>query len=177
MQMPSRAVDLELQQAFDKLKVSLTEKGCTVVSETVPTQLSVLQGSLWGILPKTAKKNITLNLQPEGNKTKVDFSSKLAKDWKNITLIGCALAAVLVIVCVWMALDLSSFMVDGNPSFWSWLVTAREHVEFSAGEAFINLAWGLTIFLSVVIALEIAVFFYCRAKIEAFAEEILSQLA
>mgnify|MGYP005849313033 CR=1 FL=1 len=175
--MPSRTVYLELQQAYDKLKTSLTQKDCTVISENAPNQLLVRQGSLWGIFPKTAKKTINLTVQAEGNKTKVVFSSKLAKDWKNITLIGCVLAAVLVAVCVWMALDLTAFLVDGNPSSWSWLITSGDQVEFSAGEAFINLAWGLTIFLSVIIAVEAAVFIYCRAKIEAFAEEALSQLA
>ncbi len=174
--MPERALDLEVQQAYAKIKTSLKEKDCTVISENAPNQLLVQQGSLWGIFPKTAKKTINLTLQAEGNKTKVAFSSILAKDWKNITLIGCVLAAVLVAVCVWMALDLGAFLVDGNPSSWSWLITARDQVEFSAGEAFINLAWGLTIFLSVIIAVEAAVFIYCHVKIEAFAEEALSQL-
>jgi hypothetical protein len=175
--MPERTLDLDVQQAYDKLKTSLTQKDCTVLSENAPNQLLVRQGSLWGIFPKTAKKTINLTFQAEGNKTKVVFVSKLAKDWKNITFVGCILAAVLVAVCVWMALDLTAFLVDGNPSFWSWLITASDQVEFSAGEAFINLAWGLTIFLSVIIALEAAVYIYCHAKIDTFAEETLSQLS
>ncbi|MCW3982677.1 MAG: hypothetical protein NWE96_01620 [Candidatus Bathyarchaeota archaeon] len=175
--MPERTVDLDVVQAFEKLKTRLTEKDCTIISETPPHQLLFGQGSLWGIMPKTAKKTINLTLQSEGNKTKISFTSKLAKDWKNITIIGCILAAVLVAVCVWMALDLGAFLGDGNPSFWSWLVTSHDQVEFSAGEAFINLAWGLTIFLSVIIALEAAVYIYCHAKIDTFAEETLSTLS
>lgn len=83
-----------------------------------PTQLVVKQGSLWGISPIIAKKTINI-LEASQQKTTVNFSSELASDWKNITIIGCVLALVLMAVCVWMAMDLSEFMVDGNPHFWS----------------------------------------------------------
>jgi hypothetical protein len=174
--LPKSTVNLEIQEAYDKLKANLIQKGCTVLYEQSPSQISLRQGSLWGISPKNAKKTITLTLQPQGNKTTIEYSSKLAKDWKNITLIGCLLAAILASVCVWMALDLSAFMMNGNPSFWSWVVTANQQVLFQAGEAFINLAWGLAIFLSVIIALEIAVFINCQTKIETLSEEAINQL-
>ena len=109
-------------------------------------------------------------------KTTVNFSSKLASDWKNITIIGCVLAFVLAAVCVWMAMDLSAFMVDGNPRFWSWIITTGDTAKFSAGETFVNLALGLAVFLSVVIALEIGIFFNAKAKIELFAKEVLKGL-
>ena len=76
-----------------------------------------------------------------------------------------------------MALDLSAFMNTGNPSFWSWLVTAEGQAEFNAGEAFVNLAWGLAIFLFVIIAMEAVVYVYARSKIEAFATEVIGKLA
>lgn len=174
--MPERTVNLKIEETYTKLKTALAAKGCTVASETEPAQLLVKQGSLWGISPITAKKTININLEAAEEKTNIKFSSKLASDWKNITIIGCILALVLTAVCVWMAMDLSAFMVDGNPSFWSWIITTGDTAKFSAGETFVNLALGLAVFLCVVVALEIGIYFNAKAKIELFAEEALKGL-
>jgi hypothetical protein len=174
--LPEHTVNLKIEEAYAKLKTALAAKGCTVASQTEPTALVVKLGSLWGISPITAKKTINLKLEASEQKTSVNFSSKLASDWKNITIVGCILAFVLPAVCVWMAMDLSAFMVDGNPSFWSWIITVGNTAKFSAGETFVNLALGLAVFLSVVIALEIAIYFNAKAKIELFTEEILKGL-
>lgn len=174
--LPQRIVNIKIEETYLKLKAVLVEKGCLVVSET-PQQLLVKQGSLWGISPKAAKKTINITLYPIEDKTSITYSSELTSDWKNITLIGCILALALVVVCVWMAIDLGAFLVDGNPRFWSWLVTASDHVEFQAGEAFINLTWSLAVFLSVVVISEFAILAYVRSKIDVLAEEALSQLS
>ena len=108
--------------------------------------------------------------------TRVNFSSKLASDWKNITLIGCVLAFVLVGLCVWMATDLSAFMVTREPSFWSWLVTVGRSVDLAAAHSFVYLTWGLTVFLSVIILLEGVIVVYARYRIDLFTQEVLNQL-
>jgi len=172
--LPTHTVNLSGTQAYEKLKSSFTKNGGLVTAEEAPYRFAVKQGSLWGISPKTAKKTVTITLQSTGNKTTVEYSSKIASDWKNITIIGCILAFALTAVCVWMALDLEAFLINGNPSFWSWLVTTGGHVELQAGEALVNLTWGLAIFLSVVIVLELAILFYVRRKIEMYAQETVS---
>ena len=174
--MPEHTVNLKIEKAYAKLKTTLAQKGATVASEMEPTGLVVKQGSLWGISPITAKKTINITLDAAEEKTNIKFSSKLASDWKNITIIGCVLALILTAICVWMAADLSAFMVDGNPRFWSWIITTGDTVKFSAGETFVNLALGLAVFLSVVIALEIGIYFNAKAKIELFAQEALKGL-
>jgi hypothetical protein len=172
-----RTVSLKIEEAYPKLKVALVEKGCKVISEELPKQICFKQGSLWGISPKTAKKNIIVNLEPVSDGTRVNCSSKLASDWKNITLIGCALAFVLVVLCVWMANDLSGFMVTRVPSFWSWLVTVGSNVDLLAAQVFVNLTWGLAVFLSVIILLEGAIVVYVRSKIDTFTQDTLNQLS
>lgn len=137
----------------------------------------IRQGSLWGMSPKTAKKIIDMTLAPADSGTAVTSSSRLSSDWKNLTIIGCALAAVLVGLCSWITLDLNSFVVTGKPTFWSWIVTANGSVRFSVAEAFGNLARSLAIFLSVVIALEIAIVLYVHAGIERFSQETLEALS
>ena len=171
-----RAVGLKIEEAIPKLKAALTASGCKVVSETLPNQILLKQGSLWGISPKTAKKTITVNLEQADEGTRVKISSKLASDWKNITLIGCALAFVLAGVCVWMATDLSTFMATHVPSFWSWLVTVGSNVDLVAAQAFVNLTWGLAAFLSVIILLEAVIVVYVSSKIDSFAKDTLNQL-
>jgi hypothetical protein len=169
-------VNLNIEDTYQKLKTALIEAGCKVTSESPPSQLSVQQGSLWGVSSRSAKKNLNLTLEPTGEKTTIKYSSKLSSDWKNITIIGCILAFVLAVVCVWMATDLGAYLSSDNPGFWSWLITTQSGTEVQAGEAFVHLAWGLAAFLFVIIAAEAVVYVYAGAKIETFAAEIMAKL-
>ncbi len=171
--MPSITVNLRNNEAYEKAKSSFTEKGCVVTSEEPPKQFRVKQGSLWGVSPKTAKKTVSVTLQLSSDKTIVEYSSKLASDWVNVTVVGCILAAIFAAVCVWLALDLNVFLLSGNPSLWSWLITVEGQAESQAGEALVNLALGVATFLSAAIAIEVAVLLYARRKIETFAKDAL----
>src|SRR4030042_237732 len=112
-----QTVSLDIEEAYTKVKDILTAKGCKVLHEEPLKQIKLLQGSLWGIAPNTAKKTLTINFEPQGSQTRLTASSKLASDWKNITVIGCILAVVLIILCVWMATDLIAFTVTHEHSF------------------------------------------------------------
>jgi hypothetical protein len=171
-----RTVNLEIKEAYSSLKNILAEKNYKILSEQAPKQIKFSQGSLWGITPKTAKKTVTINLEPQESHTRLSASSKLASDWKNITIIGCILAAALAIICVWMANDLTAFLTEHAPSFWSWIVTVEGDVKLQATQSFINLTWGLAVFLSAIVLLEIAIFGYAQNKLYVIAEEAFNEL-
>lgn len=145
-------------------------------SEQSPSQIILTQGSLWGLSPRAAKKAVTLHFESVANGTQVTCTSKLSSDWKNLTLGGCVLALVVMGVCLWMATDLSSFMVSREHSFWSWLVTSEGNMNLQAGQTFVSLTWGLAIFLSLIVLVEIAILCYAQAKIDVFAQEALNEL-
>lgn len=174
--MPQTIVNLPIEDAYAKVKAALEQRGAVVVSNKAPHSLMAKQGSLWGLSPKTAKKTIHLTLEQQSNQTTITYNTKLASDWKNITIIGCILSAILTAFCIWVALDLSQFMVDGNPSFWGWLISSRDTVKFQAGEAFVNLSWGLAVFLIIVIALEAAIYVYAARHIEVLAKEVVDSV-
>ncbi len=171
-----QTVSLGIDKAYADLKAVLLEKGCTIISEEPPKQMLVKQGSLWGISPRTAKKTIAINFASVDSGTQVTCSSRLSSDWKNLTVIGCALAAVLVGLCLWITFDLEAFMVTQKTSFWSWLATVNGSVDFQVGQALVNLTKALAIFLSVIILLEIVIAVYSQAGIDRFAEEPLNSL-
>jgi len=171
-----RTVSLETKKAYTTLKDVLLEKGCKVIFEEPPNKISIKQGSLWGMSPKTAKKKIDVNFAQVDSGTLITCSSRLSSDWKNITIVGCALATVLVGLCLWMAFDLDAFMIEQKPSFWSWLVTVNGGVDFQVGQAFVNLAKALSVFLSVVIVLEIVIVVYVRGRIDRFAEDTFNSM-
>ena len=175
--MLERTVNLKIEEAYPKLKAALVEKGCRVLSEESPKQISFKQGSLWGTSPKAAKKIVNVNFEAVDDETRITCCSRLASDWKNITLIGCVFAFVLVVLCLWMATDLASFMVTRELSFWSWLVTVRGSANLVVGHVFVNLTWGLAVFLSAIILLEIAIVVYVYSKIDVFAQDALVQLS
>jgi hypothetical protein len=171
-----RTVNLNIEEVYPKLKALLVEKGCRVHSEERLKQICFKQGSLWGISPKTAKKTVEVNFAVVDNGTRLSCSSRLASDWKNITIIGCSFAFVLAGLCLWMATDLSTFMATNAPGFWSWLVIVEDNVNLVAGQAFVNLTWSLAIFLFAIILLEIVIVVYVFSKIDAVAEEALDQI-
>ena len=175
--MLSRNLNLKNEQTFLKLKSALSEKGAKIISEQPPNQILVKHGSLWGVTPITAKKNVEIKFEPADSGTKISVTTKLSSDWKNITIIGCAFAVMLVGVCVWMAFDLSSFMAGQQPNFWSWLVTAGGGVDFQAGHAFVNLSWFLAAFLSAVVAAEAFIVFWVNKNLDRFAEGMLKSLS
>ncbi len=89
---------------------------------------------------------------------------RLAPDWKNITLIGCAFALILVGLCVWMATDLNTVLATHQSSFWSWLIMVGSNVDLAVAQAFINLTWVLAVFLSAIIFLEAAIVIYVHSR-------------
>jgi hypothetical protein len=172
-----RTINLTIEDAYPKLKAAFFEKGCKVVSEEEQRQILFNQGSLWGVLPKTAKKTVNVTFEPIDCGTRFKCTSALASDWKNITLIGCALAFVLVGVCIWMATDLNATLTSQVPGFWGWLVTVEGTVDVVAAQAFVNLTWGLAVFLSAIIFLEAAIVVYVRSNIDTFTEDALNMLS
>jgi hypothetical protein len=169
-------INMEINKTYLDLKSVLTQDGCKIISELAPKQLLVKQGSLWGMTPTGAKKTITLNLASVDVGTQVKCTTKLSSDWQNIALIGCALAAVLVAVCGWMALDLNSFMTSGKASFWSWLATVNGRPDLQVGQSFVNLTVALAVFLSVIIILEVFDVIYVRGRVDSFIKGTFKKL-
>jgi hypothetical protein len=172
-----RIFNLENDKAFADIKEALLQKGAKIVSEDPSKHLVVKQGSLWGMSPSTAKKTVELTFVPVNSGTQVGISSRLSSGWKNLTIIGCALACVLVALCLWMALDLTTFMSTGRASFWSWLASVNGNVDVSVAQTFVNLTKALAVFLSLIIVLEIAVAIYVYKGIDRFAQETFDVLS
>jgi hypothetical protein len=175
-QLFERTINLPIDEAYKDLKSALVEKGCKITSEETPKRIITKQGSLWGTTPKTAKKNLEFQLSTDNNETKITATSRLSSDWKNITFIGVILAAILVSVCGWIAIDLSNFLATNKATVWSWLVTIHGTVNTTVAEAFVNLTKTLAVFLSVIIVFEIVVAYYANVKVDGFAEEALDSI-
>ena len=174
--MVEQTVNLAIDDAYSKLKANLAEKGCKTLSEAAPEQLVVKQGSLWGVMPKTAKKTLTCNLKSQGVETQINCASKLSRDWLNLTIIGTALSVVVVGLCVWISLDLTAFLETTRFSTWSWIASVGSRIDYEAGESFITLTRLLAFFLSAIIGFEIVDTLYTHSKIDAFAKEALLSL-
>ncbi len=171
-----RIVNLEIEKTYETIKTIFTEKGCKIIFEQSPNMILLIQGSLWGISPGSAKKKIQLNLESVNSKTKVASDSRLSSDWKNITLIGCILAALLVSLCLWMANDLNTFILTQKQNFWSWLVTVDGNIDFQTAQTFVYLTKILAIFLSVIILAEIVIAIYAHARKGRFSEKTLKEV-
>jgi hypothetical protein len=169
-----QTVNMPIADAYADLKGHFEEKGCKVISETPPSSLVVKQGSLWGVLPKSAKKVVTCSLSQTGTETKISCNSRLSKDWVNLTIIGTALSVALVGFCLWMSIDLTAFLETGRYSTWSWVASVGSYVDYDLGESFVSLTRMLAVFLSAIIAAEVVIVFYARSRIDTFAKEVLA---
>jgi hypothetical protein len=171
-----KIVSLEIENAFEELKALLLKRGCRIIVEEPPAQISVKQGSVWGISPTSAKKVLTYSLSPVASGTRISCSSSLASDWKNLTIIGSALSVLIAGLCWWMAIDLEAFPVTQTPSYWSWLATAGGYVNFQLVQAFAGLTRALAVFLVIMMVLEVAIVVYVRSRINKFGEDTLNLL-
>jgi hypothetical protein len=158
------------------LKALLLKKDCRIVAEEPPTFISVKQGSLWGISPRTAKKVVSYCLAPVDSGTRISCSSSLASDWKNLTVIGSALAVLVMALCWWIAADLEAFMIMQEPSYWSWIVTVDGYIDSQTAQMFAGLTRMLAIFLAIIIAIEAVIAVYAYFRVNVFAEEALNEL-
>src|SRR3989304_6992756 len=171
-----RTIALEVEKAYANLKVFLLSKGCRVIADEAPNHLSVSQGSIWGISPKTAKKVIRYRFSSLDSGTRLTVSSKLASDWKNITLIGSAFSLIMAFLCLWIASDMDVLITTQKPGYWSWIATTDGYANLQVAQAVAALTRGLAVFLAVVVALEIIIFVYANSKIDEAAKGYLDSL-
>jgi hypothetical protein len=171
-----RIVGLEIEEAHAELKALLLEKGCRIVAEEAPTFISVKQGSLWGISPRTAKKVVNYRFAPVDSGTRITCSSALASDWKNLTIIGSALAVLLASLCVWIAMDLDTLVITQQPSYWSWIATVDGYIDFQTAQMLAGLTLMLAVFLAIILVAEVVITVYVHFRINTFAEETLNAL-
>jgi hypothetical protein len=167
---------LEIDEAYAKVKTLLAQKGCAFVAEEPPTTISVEQGSVWGVSPRTAKKVIGFRFSPVDSKTRIVASSSLASGWKNLAIIGAALSAFLAFLCGWITIDLEAFVATHEPTYWSWITTADGYTEFQVAQTFAALTRALAVFLAVVLVLEIILVVFAQHKVDDFADETLDSL-
>jgi len=171
-----RTVGLGIEEAYAELKALLLKKGCRIIAEETSVLISVNQGSLWGISPRTAKKVVTYRFAAVDSGTRITCSAALASDWKNLTLIGSTLAVVVAFLCLWIAMDLDVIVVTQQSRYWSWIVTVDGYIDFQMAETFAALMRKLTVFLGSILAVEFVIVVYARFRINAFAEETLNKL-
>ena len=171
-----RTVGLDVEKAYAALKAQLLEKNCKVTAEEAPTLISVKQGSLWGISPATAKKNVNCHLAAADSGTRITCSSRLASDWKNLTIIGCVLSVAVIALCLWMAADLDVLVATQQQGYWGWIATVNGYVDTQTAEMFAGLTRMLAVFLAFILVAEAAIVVYVHSKINTFAEETLKAL-
>lgn len=172
-----RTVSLGIDEAYAHLKAFLLKRDCRIADEEPLTFISIKQGSLWGISPRTAKKVVSYRLSPVDSGTRITASSSLASDWKNLTVIGSTLAVLFMVLCWWIAADLEAFMITQEPSYWSWIVMVDSYIDFQTGQMFAGLTRMLAVFLAIILALEAVVAVYTHFRINVFAEETLKALS
>lgn len=171
-----RTCDLEIEKAYTKLKACLLEKNCRITEENAPTLISVSQGSLWGVSPATAKKNMKYCFDVVESGTTITGYSSLAVDWRNLTIIGSTLAIIVASLCLWISIDLDSLVAMHQQSYWSWIASVNGYTDFQMAQNLAGLMRMLAAFLVIIIATEIAVVVYIQFKINVFAEETLNAL-
>jgi len=169
-----RTVSVGIEEACAGLKAVFLEENCSMITEEAPVHISVKQGSLWGLSPVTAKKVVDYRLEATDSGTRITYSSSLAADWKNLTIIGCALAVVVVALCLWISMDLDALVATQQQGYWSWIATVDGYVDIQTAEMFASLTRMLAVFLAIILAAEVAIVVYVQFKINAFAEETLN---
>ncbi len=158
------------------MKSILIKKGCKIVSEDAPEHILVKHGSLRGVSPKSAKKEIKYELLPDGKGTKIKSCSSISSDWAKLTLWGSVMAAVVAVVFWWIASDITTLLEYGTTGYWTWLARAFGYPNIPYTLFMLNVTRALSIVLVVTIIFEIIDGFFVYRKIDSFAAETLDEL-
>lgn len=171
-----RSLPLPIEQVYAQLKNILQKNKCEIAEEKPPQYISVKQGSLNGVLPKSAKKSVKYYLSAEGTGTRIASSTQIASDWANLTLFGNILAAVLAGIFLWISVDIEYYMQTAQSSFWTWLARAYGYPDLQRVMFMISLTRATAIFLAITIMVEILIVIYVYPRKNAFAQETLQAL-
>jgi len=165
-----------IEQTYIILKKILLNSNCKIISENPSQHICVSQGSLRGILPMSAKKVVTFNLFNKGSGTKLETFSRISTDWKNLTLLGSIITAILMGIFIWILIDMNSYFETARPVFWAWL--AQMYGSYDSGGAMfiIRLIQSLTIFLVFTIVFEIIIVIYVYPRKDAFSRQVLEKI-
>jgi hypothetical protein len=170
-----RIVNLKPNEIYSKMKQFILDRNYQIIVDNPPANLSIKQGSIWGILPRTAKKIINYSFSSTQSETQIRFSSSFAPEWKNLTIMGYVFSFFLVGLSFWINADLEHYILTGNSGFWSWIATSVNASGFSSAQSFSDLARILVLFLILVLIVETFLVFYSRFKINDVANEILNE--
>ena len=171
-----KTLNLEIKETYHKLESLLAKNKCRIIAEAKPSGVSVIQGSLWGTSPQAAQKRTTYSLAQDTKETSITATSKLTKGYINLTLIGCVFSLVLLAVCVWIALNLQSYVAVGEAGFWGWLSQIGGYIDMDKAAIFIQLTWILSAFLAATLIVEALIVWKVYSKIDVFSQEILNAL-
>jgi hypothetical protein len=163
----------EIGEAYAHLKTVLLAKGCRITAEHQPTSVEVMQGSLWGIMPKTAKKIVVFQLSAAEKGMRIASTSKLSSGYMKFAVAGCVFAVALAVLCVWISLDLAAFAASQSHSVWSWLAEAGGYVDVQGAVLLSGLTQTFAVFLTIMLVLETCILLLAKLKVDSFAEEVL----
>ncbi len=167
---------VEAEEAYKKLRILLPKKECTLIAEEPPRIIIAIQGSLWGMSPRTAKKQLRFQVSPKTLETQISATSKLSSDYVKFAAAGCVFAIALIILLAWINIDIRVFAETQTQTTWNWLVQKGTFPNPQGVQLLTRLTQTFEIFLSIVTALETIVVAYIRFKIDYFAEDILETL-
>ena len=171
-----RIISLEIEHAYMELKAILLKKKCVVLCEESPKYVSVKQGSLHGVSPKSAKKVISYSLFPIDSGTRIVSVSSLSSDWANLTLYGSLFAAFVAAVFWWISSEIETYLTTQISGYWTWLAEAYGYPNFQRTLFMVNVTRALAIIIVATIILEILIVVYVYRGIDTFSEEVLRML-
>ena len=135
------------------------DKDYTIIVDTPPVFLSIKQGSIWGISPRTAKKIIKYSFTSKKSRTKINYSSEFSPDWKKLTIVGYIFSFLLIGLLFWINTNIQKYLLTGNPGFWAW-ITKSNLTNLSLAQSLLDFTRILALFLLVAVFVETIIVFY-----------------
>ena len=170
-------VPQSVQQTYSRLEKTLVDSNCKINAKEPPYCIRVTQGSLFGVSPMSAKKEVSFNLCGEGSQTRVVSSSQIASDWKNLTLYGNVITAFVIGVFLWITLDMNNYIQTAKPGFWAWIAQLFESPNMGEAILVSNLIQALAVFLVFVVLIEILIVIYVYPRKNAFSQYALEKIS
>ncbi|MCW8802611.1 MAG: hypothetical protein OQK81_04565 [Candidatus Bathyarchaeota archaeon] len=172
-----RKISRTIEQTYYSLEKILVDGNCKINVKDPPSYVEVTQGSLMGVSPMSAKKVVSFSLSADGSTTKVQSSSQISSDWKNLTLYGNVITAFVIGVFLWITLDMNNYIQTAKPGFWAWIAQIFESPNMETAILVSNLIQALAVFLVFVVLIEILIVIYVYPRKNAFSQYALEKIS
>ena len=171
-----KTVFLNLKDTYRHLREILFKEKCKIIEDDASKTIVVEHGSLWGISPKTSKKNIKFNLIPESSRTRIVTETTWTSGYAVVSVFGLVLVVISTGFLFWVVSVLRAELIGAQSSLGGRFLELIGYSGYRRALVLVGIVEFFALMMLAFLAFEIILTIYFYVKRNNFAESLLNPL-